>query len=61
MKNFFQIFKILDNSIKYKFFIFVFFIIINSLLEVISISALLPIIELIGQNQISDINKLYFH
>jgi len=57
MKNFFQIFKILDNSIKYKFFIFVFFIIINSLLEVISISALLPIIELIGQNQISDINK----
>ena len=57
MKNFFQIFKILDNSIKYKFFIFIFFIIINSLLEVISISALLPVIELISQNQMSDINK----
>ena len=57
MKSFFQIFKILDNSIKYKFLIFIFFIIVNSLLEIISITALLPIIELIGQNKISDINK----
>ena len=57
MKSFFQIFKILDNSIKYKFLIFIFFIIVNSLLEIISITALLPIIELVGQNKISDINK----
>ncbi len=57
MKSFIQFFKILDNSIKYKFLIFIFFIILNSLLEIISISALLPIIELISQNKISDINK----
>jgi ATP-binding cassette, subfamily B, bacterial PglK len=57
MKSFFQFFKILDNSIKYKFLIFIFFIIVNSLLEIISITALLPIIELVGQNKISDINK----
>ena len=57
MKSFFQFFKILDSSAKYKFLIFVFFIIVNSLLEIISISALLPIVELISQNQISDINK----
>ena len=57
MKSFFQFFKILDNSIKYKFLIFIFFIIVNSLLEIISISAFLPIIEIISQNKISDINK----
>ena len=57
MKSFFQFFKILDNSIKYKFLIFIFFIIVNSLLEIISISAFLPIIEIIGQNKISNINK----
>ncbi len=57
MKSFIQFFKILDSSIKYKFLIFIFFIILNSLLEIISISALLPIIELISQNKISDINK----
>jgi ATP-binding cassette, subfamily B, bacterial PglK len=57
MKDFFQIFKILDNSVKYKFLIFIFFIILNSLLEIISISALLPVIELVSQNKISDINK----
>ena len=57
MKHFFQFFKILDNSIKYKFLFFIFFIILNSLLEIISISALLPVIELVSQNKISDINK----
>ena len=57
MKSFFQFFKILDNSVKYKFLIFIFFIILNSLLEIISISALLPVIELVSQNKISDINK----
>ena len=57
MKHFFQFFKILDNSVKYKFLIFIFFIILNSLLEIISISALLPVIELVSQNKISDINK----
>ena len=57
MKSFFQFFKILDSSAKYKFLIFIFFIIVNSLLEIIGISALLPIVELISQNQISDINK----
>jgi ATP-binding cassette, subfamily B, bacterial PglK len=57
MKSFIQFFQIFDNSIKYKFLIFVFFIMVNSFLEIISISALLPVIELISQDKVSDINK----
>jgi len=58
MSNFFNLLNSFDNKIKFKFFLFLIFIIINSILELISISLIIPIIEFLGQNKITHFNFL---
>lgn len=58
MKVFFQFINSLEKALKLKLLLFVFFIILNSLLEIISISFVIPVIEIITRDEISKINSL---
>ncbi len=58
MSNFFNLLNSFDNKIKFKFFLFLVFIIINSILELINISLIIPIIEFLGQSKITHFNFL---
>ena len=53
IKDFFKIIKMLPKKINYKFFIFIFFLLISSSLELISITALIPIAEVLMNGQTS--------
>ena len=53
VNDFFKITKIIPKKINYRFYTFIFLLLISSFLELVSISALIPIAELFIEGQTS--------
>ena len=60
IKNFFAIYKSLSISFKKKSILFVFFLIISTILEILGIGLVIPVLDLLTNSQSPSIEKLTF-